>query len=244
MNPEIFSQEESTSDHDSEKSKSSTSSMRRKKERKQNYFYVHNSDDEADTLKDKFWRDLEEGKINVFGSDLYSKVKSQGRSARPLSFKEGKSGMLPPHELATDNRPKKLKRQDSKGSGTKTKSAKKEAVGGRSRSTKRRDSGDSGTSKTSMSKSKGRGVKKHKRIIRLQKTVDPFENDVEVQENVSDDWLKSDSDGDDGTSEVSSQTTNTTTPGVTEAGTSGTTTQGLPQVDESQTVHVVAKVSS
>jgi len=44
------------------------------------------SDEEVDTIKDRFWQDLEEGKINVFGSDLYSKVKGVGRSARPKSF--------------------------------------------------------------------------------------------------------------------------------------------------------------
>ena len=40
----------------------------------------------SDTLKDTFWRDLEEGKVNVFSADMYSKVKSSGRAARPKSF--------------------------------------------------------------------------------------------------------------------------------------------------------------
>ena len=48
---------------------------RRKKSKKPTYYYVAQSDDEADTLKDKFWRDLEQGKVDVFGNDMYSKVK-------------------------------------------------------------------------------------------------------------------------------------------------------------------------
>lgn len=32
------------------------------------------------TLKDTFWKDLEEGKVNVFATDMYSKVKGEGRS--------------------------------------------------------------------------------------------------------------------------------------------------------------------
>ena len=46
--------------------------------KKPSYYYVSSSDeDNFDTLKDKFWRDLEEGKIDVFSNDLYSKVKER-----------------------------------------------------------------------------------------------------------------------------------------------------------------------
>ena len=42
---------------------------------------------EVETIKDNFWKDLEDGKIVVdFGSDLYSKVKGSCRAARPKSF--------------------------------------------------------------------------------------------------------------------------------------------------------------
>ena len=63
---------------------------------------------EADTLKDKFWRNLEQGKINVFGSDMYSKVKNTGRSARPSSFKEV---FQPKDTSATDEEPKATKKR-------------------------------------------------------------------------------------------------------------------------------------
>ena len=63
---------------------------------------------EADTLKDKFWRNLEQGKINVFGSDMYSKVKNTGRSARPSSFKE----VFQPKETSVpDEEPKATKKR-------------------------------------------------------------------------------------------------------------------------------------
>ena len=40
------------------------------------YQIVSSSDEEADTLKDRFWRDLEEGKLqeDLVGVDLYSSV--------------------------------------------------------------------------------------------------------------------------------------------------------------------------
>ena len=41
---------------------------------------------EVEPIKDNFWQDLEDGKINVFGSDLYTKVKGSCRAARPKSF--------------------------------------------------------------------------------------------------------------------------------------------------------------
>jgi len=40
------------------------------------YHYVPSESDEADTLKDKFWRDLEEGKFNFLNTvDMYTRVK-------------------------------------------------------------------------------------------------------------------------------------------------------------------------
>ena len=79
---------ESEPEKPDEKGDSESDRSSRKKGTKGTYFYVNNSDDEADTLKDKFWRDLEQGKIDVFSNDLYSKVKSQGRASRPVSLSE------------------------------------------------------------------------------------------------------------------------------------------------------------
>ena len=51
-------------------------------------------------MKDKFWRDLEHGKINVFDSgDMYSKVKGAGvRQSRPQSFTDMYQGPRPAAE--------------------------------------------------------------------------------------------------------------------------------------------------
>ena len=110
----------------SDDSESLSSGGHRKKSKKHNYFYVDEEDDQADTLKDKFWRDLEQGKINVFGNDMYSKVKGQGRSSRPVSFRDMfKNG---PAQGTSDDDEKKyerrpLKRQNSSSSlGSSTKS--------------------------------------------------------------------------------------------------------------------------
>ena len=60
---------------------------RKPKQKKNTFVYVSSDEEEANTLKDRFWHDLDQGKINILdGSDLYSKIKSQGRSARPQSF--------------------------------------------------------------------------------------------------------------------------------------------------------------
>ena len=59
---------------------------RKPKQKKHTFVYVSSDEEEANTLKDRFWHDLEQGKMILDGSDLYSKVKSQGRSARPQSF--------------------------------------------------------------------------------------------------------------------------------------------------------------
>ena len=44
------------------------------------YRYVPSESDEADTLKDKFWRDLEQGKLNFLNTvDMYTRVKRPGK---------------------------------------------------------------------------------------------------------------------------------------------------------------------
>jgi hypothetical protein len=40
-------------------------------------------------LKDTFWKDLEEGRVNLFDTDMYSRVKGGGRG--PRSEKKNKS---------------------------------------------------------------------------------------------------------------------------------------------------------
>jgi len=46
------------------------------KKKKKHFVLVSSSDEEADTLKDHFWRDLEGGVLpeDLCGSDLYSSV--------------------------------------------------------------------------------------------------------------------------------------------------------------------------
>jgi len=44
------------------------------------YYYVPSESAEADTLKDKFWRDLEQGKLNFLNTvDMYTRVKRPGK---------------------------------------------------------------------------------------------------------------------------------------------------------------------
>ena len=58
--------------------------------------YVAQGEEEYDTLKDKFWRDLEQGKVDVFkAGDMYSKVKASGRASRPKSFADMFKSKLP-----------------------------------------------------------------------------------------------------------------------------------------------------
>ena len=58
--------------------------------------YVAQDEEEYDTLKDKFWRDLEQGKVDVFkAGDMYSKVKASGRASRPKSFADMFKSKLP-----------------------------------------------------------------------------------------------------------------------------------------------------
>lgn len=40
------------------------------------------------TFKNTFWKDLEEGKVNLFHTDMYSKVKEGGRASRPTCLKD------------------------------------------------------------------------------------------------------------------------------------------------------------
>lgn len=68
----------------------SPGSIAKKKKRTKYYFYVNSQSEEADTLKDKFWRNLEEGKIDVMQTpDLYSKVKC---NKKPLGLSVGNFG--------------------------------------------------------------------------------------------------------------------------------------------------------
>jgi len=53
---------------------------RRSKKKFCGYHYVPSESDEADTLKDKFWRDLEQGKLNFLNTvDMYTRVKQLGK---------------------------------------------------------------------------------------------------------------------------------------------------------------------
>jgi len=53
---------------------------RRRKRKFCGYHYVPSESDEADTLKDKFWRDLEQGKLNFLNTvDMYTRVKQLGK---------------------------------------------------------------------------------------------------------------------------------------------------------------------
>ena len=84
---EIFSSEcESNPNIKVKGAPSSSASSSASSAKKKHFYYVSSSDEEADTLKDKFWRELEEGKIDVFSNDLYSKIKGTGRSSRPQNF--------------------------------------------------------------------------------------------------------------------------------------------------------------
>ncbi|XP_062583581.1 M-phase phosphoprotein 8-like [Saccostrea cucullata] len=40
------------------------------------------------TFKNTFWKDLEEGRVNLFYTDMYSKVKGGGRASRPTCLKD------------------------------------------------------------------------------------------------------------------------------------------------------------
>ncbi len=91
---------------------------------------------EADTLKDKFWRNLEQGKINVFGNDMYSKVKNTGRSARPSSFKEAFQSSVRETVPTEEEGPNDKKRRLSKSTETKSESkAKSSESSSRSKTT-------------------------------------------------------------------------------------------------------------
>jgi hypothetical protein len=55
------------------------------------------------TFKNTFWKDLEEGKLNLFYTDMYSKVKEGGRASRPTCLKDK-------HQNARSEEPKKRKK--------------------------------------------------------------------------------------------------------------------------------------
>ncbi|XP_013788569.1 M-phase phosphoprotein 8-like, partial [Limulus polyphemus] len=72
------------------KRKAKVTSAKRKVEKKENYDKIETNDSEPQPsemksghgLKDSFWKDLEEGKINVFESDLYSRVKARPKPVK------------------------------------------------------------------------------------------------------------------------------------------------------------------
>lgn len=53
---------------------------------------LSSSDEDADTVKDKFWLMLEKGQIPLPEHDLYTNVKSCSRTSLPLSLNEGDDG--------------------------------------------------------------------------------------------------------------------------------------------------------
>jgi len=66
---------------------------RRSKRKFYGYHYVPSESDEADTLKDKFWRDLEQGKLNFLNTvDMYTRVKQPGKvtgvDCRTVSYQD------------------------------------------------------------------------------------------------------------------------------------------------------------
>lgn len=69
---------------------------------KKYYYLVEAGSKEADTLKDKFWRDVQEGKLNVYETgDLYSKVKGSrkvmaSQSQNDCDTKDGSSELQSP----------------------------------------------------------------------------------------------------------------------------------------------------
>ncbi len=86
-----------------------------KSRKSQGYYYVDADGEEADTLKDKFWRNLEQGRINVFeGSDMYSKVKNTGRAARPKDFRNAAQQKVVEDEQDTSPQRKRRKSANSK----------------------------------------------------------------------------------------------------------------------------------
>ena len=163
---------------------------------------------EADTLKDKFWRNLEQGKINVFGSDMYSKVKNTGRSARPSSFKE----VFQPKETSVpDEEPKATKKRKvskskerkkaepkttKKNTTKKTTTTKTKKGGGRKASTKtaKEETVENIPSPTKVKLQRTKAQTARKRISKMLEQADSgSSNGAECRQSVSDD---SDSDTD------------------------------------------------
>lgn len=85
---------------------------------KPSFYYVSSSEDEASGLKDRFWKDLEDGKVDIFRTaDLYSTVKAIGRTARPKSLAESdlqKSGIKSMNDEGTSKDTKQRGRRTRK----------------------------------------------------------------------------------------------------------------------------------
>lgn len=122
MDTDVFSRESSENDNIAspnipKQQPPPSGDVVKKREKKPSYYYVGSSDDEADTLKDKFWRNLEEGKVDVFSSDLYSRAKGS-RSAKPQSFSEmfesGNRWQNPGGNEGKDDKPKATKKRRKK----------------------------------------------------------------------------------------------------------------------------------
>lgn len=108
----MFSQEESPCSSQGSSPKPHSHPHGARKKKFQFYKYVNSDDDEADTLKDKFWRDLEQGKVDVFSrGDLYSKVKAMGRSTRPQSFKDMYTDRVYQPQNSVESQPKRKPRR-------------------------------------------------------------------------------------------------------------------------------------
>ena len=98
-------------------------SAAQKASKKPTYYYVEGA--EADTLKDKFWRNLDEGKVDVFQYDMYSRAKCQGRAARPQSFKDNPTTTATTPTAATTGASEKPKQKKAKSVAGKATEAKK-----------------------------------------------------------------------------------------------------------------------
>ncbi|ELU04569.1 hypothetical protein CAPTEDRAFT_207367 [Capitella teleta] len=138
-----------------------------RKKKTQFYKYVNSDDDEADTLKDKFWRDLEQGKVDVLSrGDLYSKVKSSGRSSRPQSFKDMYSDKVYAQRSALNDvvtpAKKPVQRRKSDSSGKKT--------NGKSKSSSNSESKSSSVASSSSSSSSVKKKSESKKPLKSQKS--------------------------------------------------------------------------
>ena len=61
------------------------------KRKKHSWYYVSSSEDEQEGVKDRFWKDLDDGKLDLFRNpDLYSTVKTAASRTRRPSLSDGK----------------------------------------------------------------------------------------------------------------------------------------------------------